>query len=290
MITGHTKVVGLFGHPVDHTLSPAMQNAAFQAAGLSYCYLPFDVHPSVLKEAVRSIFPLGMKGVNLTIPHKQTVIPFLDRLSHDAERIGAVNTIERSGTLLVGHNTDGIGFLKSLHEQQVDPGGLRVILVGAGGAALGVALTLAQQNITEMILIVRTTEGRTIGGTTQLAARLTAWFPMLRLSLLEMTDRIGLPHLPHFKTLLINATPLGMREGDPFPFPPSLMETGWIVADLVYRPFETPLLREAAKRGIKTISGMGMLLHQGAAAFEIWIKENAPVDVMRKALAAALSE
>jgi len=267
-----------------------MQNAAFQAAGLPYCYLPFDVHPSALKEAIRSILPLGMKGVNLTIPHKQTVIPFLDRLSRDAKIIGAVNTIERSCTLLVGHNTDGIGFLKSLNEQLVDPGGFRVVLVGAGGAALGVALTLAQQNIEEMILISRTAKGRTISGAEQLAARLTTCFPILRLSFLEMTEGISLPRFPPLKTLLINATPLGMREGDPFPFPPSLMESGWVVADLVYRPFQTPLLREAEKRGLKTIAGMGMLLHQGVAAFEIWTKENAPIDIMRKALEAALSE
>lgn len=284
MITGKTGIFGIFGTPVAHTLSPIMHNAAFEALGLPCRYLPFQVYPENLKKAVEGIIPLGIRGVNVTIPHKETVISFLDSVDSEAQKIGAVNTIVAVSNRLIGHNTDGRGFLASLFEMDVDPSGKRVILLGAGGAARGVAIALAAAGISEIILIARTSSrGK------ELADRLASLSSRLKILVLG-TD---LEREPLFNqdrpTLLINATPLGMKEDDPLPFPSSLLNPSWVVADLIYRPYETPLLSAAKKVGAKTVPGLGMLLHQGALAFELWTKEKAPLQIMRASLQAALN-
>ena len=282
-ITGKTKIFGIIGHPVSHSLSPLMQNAAFEALRLPYCYLPFEVPADGLQRAVQAILPLGILGMNVTIPHKEAVIPFLDSLAPEAQAIGAVNTIEVLSGRLIGHNTDGKGFLRSLSEMEVDPSGKRVILLGAGGAAKGVAISLAETGLSEIILINRNLERAKA-----LADRLTSLHPRLKISLLgrnfERSDvRNDTP------TLLINATPLGMKEDDPSPFPLSFLDPSWVIADLVYRPDETALLMAARKAGSKIIPGLGMLLYQGALAFEIWTRKKAPIEVMRAALRGGIS-
>lgn len=283
-ITGKTRIFGIFGDPIAHTLSPVMQNAAFEALGLPCQYLPFQVHTENLKKALEAILPLGIQGVNVTIPHKEAVIPFLDSVEAEAEKIGAVNTIETASNRLIGHNTDGKGFLASLSEMNIDPSGRRVILIGAGGAARGVAIALLSAGISEIILMTRTVERGKI-----LANRLGSLSPRLKVSVRGMGLEKESPLKPDRSTLLINSTPLGMKENDPLPFPSELLDPNWIVADLIYRPDETPLLLAAKKTGAKTIPGLGMLLHQGALAFEIWTKEKAPLQVMRDALRNALA-
>lgn len=284
MITGKTGIFGIFGNPIAHTLSPVMHNAAFRALGLPYRYLPFQVHPENLKRAVDAIIPLGIRGVNVTIPHKEAVMPFLDSIDSEAQKIGAVNTIVSASNRLIGHNTDGRGFLASLFEMDVDPSGKRVILIGAGGAARGVAIALAAAGVSEVILIARTpSRGK------ELADRLTVLSPRLKISVFG-TDFEKESSFNHDRpTLLINTTPLGMKENDPLPFSASLLNPAWVVADLIYRPYETPLLSAAKKIGAKTVPGMGMLLHQGALAFEIWTKEKPPLQIMRAALQEALN-
>lgn len=284
-ITGKTKVFGIFGFPVGHSLSPWMQNAAFEARRLPYRYLPFEVPPDGLERAVRAILPLGIKGINVTIPHKETIIPFLDRLTPEAEKSGAVNTVEVASGALIGHNTDGKGFVASLLEKKVDPAGKRVLLLGAGGAARGVAVALTEAGAEEIILI-----NRTPARAKNLADRLTSLHPRLKTSLLGADfkksdlDSGGKP------VLLVNATPLGRGKRDPLPFPEPFLDSSWTVADLIYRPDETPLLLAAKRRGAKTIPGIGMLLHQGAFSFEIWTGEKAPIEEMREALARGMRE
>lgn len=259
-----------------------MHNAAFDVMGLHCRYLPFEVRPENLKKAVDAIVPLGMKGINVTIPHKETVIPMLDKVDEEAQGIGAVNTIEVSQEGLVGHNTDGRGFLASLLEKGVDPSAMRVILVGVGGGAKGVAFTLARHGVSELILVARKLAR---GG--EMAKRLIAASAHLKVSVIGMDDisSLGNRDAP---TLLINATPLGMKEDDPLPFPSHLFAPSWVVADLIYHPRETPLLSAAKTRGASIIPGLGMLLHQGALSFEIWTHHRAPIQVMRDALERAL--
>lgn len=283
-ISGQTKIFGILGYPIAHTLSPLMHNAAFDALGLPYRYLPFEVDPGRLEGAVKGILPLGILGVNVTLPHKETILPFLDEIDAAAETIGAVNTIEVASGRLIGRNTDGRGFLESLREANVDPAGKRVILLGTGGAARAVAVTLAQQPILEMVIVARTAaRGKA------LADRLAAITPHLKTSLAGVDFSPGFPADSDRPTLLVNATPLGMKQGDPSPFPPRLLDPRWSVADLIYRPEETPLLAAAKAAGATIVPGLGMLLHQGAFAFEIWTKQRAPLSKMRQALQAALS-
>jgi len=281
-ITGQTKIFGIFGHPIAHTLSPLMHNAAFDAIGLPHRYVPFEVHPDRLKKAVEGILPLGICGLNVTIPHKEAILPFLDQIDEEAKQIGAVNTIEVASGRLIGHNTDGRGFLESLREKNIDLPGRRVILLGAGGAAKAVAAALAEQPIAEMVIVART-ESRAKA----LADRVAAIKSGLKISV-RVDFAAGFSSHPDRPTLLVNTTPLGMQQGDPPSFPPRLLTSYWSVADLIYRPKETPLLAAAKKAGATVIPGLGMLLHQGALAFEIWTKQKAPLSVMRQALEAAL--
>ncbi|MFY9288091.1 MAG: shikimate dehydrogenase, partial [Alphaproteobacteria bacterium] len=246
-------------------------------------YLPFEVRPDRLEGAVRGILPLGILGLNVTIPHKEAIFPFLDQVDEEAKMIGAVNTIEVASGRLIGRNTDGRGFLESLRERKIDLSGKRVILLGAGGAAKAVAVVLARQPITEMVIAARTAaRGK------ELTDRLAAITPGLKTSLTGFDFGAGFPSHPDRPTLLVNTTPMGMKQGDPPPFPPHLIDPRWSVADLIYRPEETPLLAAAKKAGATMIPGLGMLLHQGALSFEIWTKQKAPLPVMRQALNEAL--
>ncbi len=277
--TGQSKLYGIFGHPIQHSLSPQMHQAAFKDLGLQNLYLPFDVHPKLLKKAVDALIPLGFHGLNITIPHKETVMPFLDQIDREATRIGAVNTIEVRSGRLIGHNTDGKGFITSLNEENVDPAALAVILIGAGGAAKGVAVSLLSAGVSKMTLLVRqVNKGETLG------KQLQALSPRSDISVRGMQEKKPPPMGDNRPVLLINATPLGMHEDDPLPFPEEWIKADWVVSDLIYRPHETPLLLSAKNKGAKTVSGMGMLLHQGALSFEIWTGIKPPTKVMHKAL------
>ncbi|MBN4054397.1 shikimate dehydrogenase [Nitrospira defluvii] len=283
-VTGQTQVFGIFGHPITHTFSPQMHFAAFEALDLQNVYLPFDVHPKQLKKAVESIIPLGIKGVNVTIPHKENVIPYLDQLTPEARATGAVNTIEITSDRLIGHNTDGLGFVKSLFEKNIDPCGMSVLIIGSGGAAKGIAISLLSAGVSEIVITARNPKKREA-----LATRLRDYAPKSKISVFGFNTEGTPPIRSKQPLLLVNSTPLGMQPGDPLPFPPKYIDPDWVVADLIYRPNETPLLIAAKKVGAETISGLGMLLYQGAIAFEIWTKEKPPVKIMRKALLQALS-
>ncbi|ABO49553.1 shikimate dehydrogenase [Desulforamulus reducens MI-1] len=279
-INGKTQVCGLFGFPVEHSFSPAMHNAAFQQLDLNWTYVPFRVHPDNLKQAVTGIFSLNMAGVNVTVPHKQRVMPFLDELEPAARIIGAVNTIVNNNGKLVGYNTDGKGFVRALTEEaRFNPLGKSAILIGAGGAARAVAVQLALSGLRTIYITNRNQEkaeelARDILESTDTSASMIPWGNNLLGKRMVEVD------------LVVQATPLGMSpEVDQVPeFPFQMLTPQHLVCDLIYNPEQTCFLRRAKSRGSKTMNGLAMLLYQGVLAFELWTGFTAPVDVMRNVL------
>ena len=267
-ITGRTKITGIFGYPVDHTLSPAMHNASFEALGLDYCYIPLPVHPDNLADAVQAIRALNIAGVNITVPHKEKVIPLLDTVDKEALFIGAVNTIVNSEGRLAGYNTDGKGFMQSLDENGISVQNKKILIAGAGGAARAVSYYLCMK--AKNIFLY----GRTKMKADQLADDLKKI--QNNISTVDNTFNIG------DYDIIINATPLGLKEGDALPFDTKQLRPEQVVCDLIYK--QTPLLREASKKGCITLNGLGMLLWQGVLAFELWTGKKPPVEVMRNAL------
>jgi len=277
MITGTTRIYGIYGWPVEHTFSPAMHNAAFRALDKDARYVPFAVAPEMLEEAVLAIRALGLCGLNITVPHKERVIPFLDGLSEEASLIGAVNTIQVKDGKLIGHNTDGRGFIRSLREDAgFKPRGKSVVLIGSGGAARAVGFSLALAK-TSSIACFDIDAAKAAALCREIAQKTG-----VRTSPLVPAD---VPSAAMNAACLINATPLGLKKGDPLPLAKSLILKHHLVCDLVYNPPETPLLKAAKARGARRLSGIGMLLYQGVIAFELWTGSKAPIAVMKRALA-----
>lgn len=252
-----------------------MHNAAFLALGLDYRYVPFAVPPRALADAMKGFRALGFVGANLTIPHKERVIPWLDDVSREARLIGAVNTIVRRGERLIGHNTDAAGFLRAFREDtEVLVRGGHFVVLGAGGAARAVVVALAMAGA-RGIAVVNRSARRARG----LIRRLGPSFPTVEWS------TPGPRSLPPSRSVrgLIQCTSVGMRPGDPSPVPRQWLDARLAVYDLIYhRP--TALLRDAKFVGARCAGGLGMLLHQGALSFRLWTGRNAPVEVMRRAL------
>ncbi|MBI5379723.1 MAG: shikimate dehydrogenase [Nitrospirae bacterium] len=279
-ITGTTRVLGIFGYPVAHTLSPAMHNAALEALGIEACYLPFEVASADLPGAIEGIRSLGLLGVNLTIPHKEAALPLMDALSEEAARVGAVNTVEVRENKLVGHNTDGLGFVRFLREDQgLSLDGRRVLALGAGGAGRAISFACAGEHATQIVIANRSKERGE-----RLAADLRRAYPKIRISVAPLTPEALDGVFRSGIDLIVQTTPMGMRPEDPAPIPPELIEPHHVVCDIVYLPEETPLLQAARLRGASLVGGLGMLLHQGALAFELWTGRPAPLPVMREAL------
>jgi shikimate dehydrogenase len=278
-INSFTKVYGLFGYPVRHSFSPAMHNAAFKKLGLNSVYLAFDVKPSQINDAVKSIIPIGLGGVNLTIPHKERVLTYLDRLDSRARLIGAVNTIVRRDGQLVGYNTDGIGLVIALKKDlRLNPKGKSIFILGAGGAAKAIAIQLASQGAAQIILtdlIYRRAQ--------DLSLKIRHSFPACRVRVSSSETRKISKNIKDCN-LLINATPVGMKNSDPLLVDSDSLSPHLAVYDLIYNPSETKLLRSARLKKLKVANGLGMLLYQGAASFELWTGRKAPIEVMKKAL------
>jgi len=271
-INGKTKLVGLIGWPVEHSLSPAMHNSAFAALSLNWCYAPLPVHPERLGEAVAGLRAMSFVGANVTVPHKEAVMSYLDDVAPEAQAIGAVNTIAvRKG--LIGYNTDWRGFLTALSEGGDDAQGKRAVVLGAGGAARAVVYALAQVGAQVTVL------NRTLARAQALVKDFSPLFPALPLTLQTLEEQTAEAHL------LVNATPVGTwPEVNQSIWPQGLTFPGHLtVFDLVYNPRQTKLLRQAEAAGAKAIGGLGMLVHQGAAAFELWTGEKAPVETMYEA-------
>lgn len=277
-ISGKTKLVGLFGHPVSHSLSPAMHNAAFSALNLPYAYVPFDVNPAFLEEGVRAIRALNLRGVNVTIPHKEAVIPYLDRMTPEAELIGAVNTIVNDDGVLTGHNTDGKGFVCSLEEAgAVGIKERNVLILGTGGAARAVAVALALRGAGRIVIA-----GRTLTKAAEITAVIGSKICDRCASVMEINTPLFEQELAQ-ADIIVNTTPVGMYPNhDILPLiNVNLCNPGAFVYDLVYNPMETSLLKASRNLGLGTLSGLGMLVWQGALAFEIWTGRKPPIELMR---------
>lgn len=279
MHTGHTRAAGVIGSPIRHSLSPAIFNAAFSAAGLDWAYLAFEVPEGAAGLAMAGVRALGLEGVSVTMPHKAAVIDGLDALTEDAEALGAVNCVSRRGGVLHGDNTDGRGFLDALRlDEGIDVAGSRCAVVGAGGAGRAVARALGQAGAASIAVINRSAPPA------ELAVRLAG-----------PAARLGTAADVGSADLVVNATPLGMgvvvsTTGEPEPLPVDVdrLSTGQVVIDLVYHPAVTPLLAAARDRGLRTVNGLGMLIHQAAHAFRLWTNEDPPLEAMSAAAVAGL--
>jgi len=262
-----------------------MHNAAIAALGLHYTYIPFAVRPESIGPAIRSLPILGIVGVNLTIPHKERVLPHLDVVAPEAAAVGAVNTVHVVDGRLVGHNTDGEGFLRPLNARGFSPRGARVVVLGAGGAARAVAHRLAREGA-RVLLANRTRERAE-----SLANHVRASAPEASVEVLGLEDRRALGEEIAAAGLLVNTTSVGMhpREEELPPIPLQALHPGLLVCDLIYNPQETRLLAEARKAGAVTLNGIPMLVEQGAAAFRIWTGVQPPTDIMEEAVRSALS-
>lgn len=281
-ISAKTALVGLIGWPVSHSVSPAMHNAAFAALGLDWRYIPLPVDPALpgsVGDAVRGVRALGLRGVNVTVPHKQAVLPFLDCIEPAAQAMRAVNTIvvEADGSL-TGDNTDAPGFIADLRAHGVEPAGQRVLVLGAGGSARAIVYGLAQAGAQQI-----TIANRSVERAWRLLEDLRPFAGATSAKVIGLPD--GLTHGAADATLIVNCTPLGMtphQSTTPWPQDVSL-HPDQIVYDLVYNPADTLFLQQARQHGARAIGGLGMLIWQGALAFERWTGQPAPVNVMRSA-------
>ena len=286
MIDGHTQLAGVIGWPVEHTLSPAMHNAAFDALGLNWRYLPLPVPPGQVEVAVRGAAALGFRGVNVTVPHKQAAMPPLDSIAPDAKALGAVNTLviergEGDQVRISGHNTDAQGFVGALRHDGFDPKEKSAVVVGAGGGARAVVYGLLDAGARGILVFdVESSRAQSL---------VSDWGGVGKLGALPLTTET-LVESARAADLLVNATPMGMWphvDGtiwpDGVPIPAHLT-----VFDLVYNPQETLLMRKARESGARAIGGLRMLVGQGALAFEMWTGQPAPVEVMMAACERAL--
>ena len=276
-LTGKTKLCGLIGDPVEHTMSPAMHNAAFARMGLDYVYVPFRVKPEDLPQAIAGMRALNIRGLNVTIPHKVAIIPLLDELDPLAERIGAVNTVVNDNGVLQGFNTDAIGFLEALTRKGVEPKAKRVVVLGAGGAGRAASFVLAERGA-HLVILSRKLE---LKWAEELAGQLTQAFGR-EVEAMELTSE-NMAHSLEGAYILVNATSVGMiPDTDETPVSADLLKPSLVIFDVVYNPIKTKLMRQAEQIGAQTISGLEMLVWQGALAFDLWTGAKPPVELMRK--------
>jgi shikimate dehydrogenase len=278
--------LGILGDPVAHSLSPQMQNAALKHCKIDTQYARFHIRPSELASAFAFISELDLIGINLTSPHKVVAAGLMNQLDENAKRIGAVNIVSVDDGELRGFNTDGRGFSRAIREEfSVDLRDLRVLVLGAGGAARAIALQCAKENCERLVIA-----NRTFDKAQQLADDLRDFFggpkvlgPVARLQAIPMEETAIRFQIGHVD-LVVNATPLGLNRSDQSPIPARLLAPHLMVYDTIYSADRTPLVAAALEAGARAANGLSMLLHQGALAFEIWFDREAPIEVMRAAI------
>jgi shikimate dehydrogenase len=277
MIGGKTRLLALIGRPVGHSLSPAMHNASFAADGLDFVYVALNVEPEDVPAAVRGAEALGFRGFNVTMPHKRAMVPLMDELDESARVSGAVNTVVIEGQKLSGYNTDGPGLVEACREVGVALAGQRILLLGAGGAAASIAVAFCDEGVGKLDIV-----NRNVAHAGLLAEKLREAGKKARIEV----------HPPEFLkreipggAVIVNATPLGMREDDPLPIPPERLDENSTVVDAVYRPgVETAVVRLARERGARVVTGERMLLYQGVLAQKLWTGRQPNVSAMAAAL------
>lgn len=282
-ITGHTELIGLMAYPIRHSSSPAMHNEAFAKLGLDYAYLAFEVDNDSLEDAIKGLRALRMKGSNVSMPNKTVVHKYLDKLSPAAELCGAVNTIVNEDGVLTGHITDGIGYMQALKDNDIDVIGKKMTIVGAGGAATAIEIQAALDGVKEISIFNAKDKFwanaeetvQKINGKTDCKA-----------ALYDLADLDKLKEEIADSFLFTNATGIGMKplEGQTYIPDKSFLRPDLVVVDVVYFPRETALLKMAKEVGCKTMNGLGMMLFQGSAAFELWTGQSMPIEYMKDIL------
>ena len=279
--------LGVFGDPVGHSLSPQMQNAALNACKIDMQYARFQISSAELDEALRRVRELDFVGVNLTVPHKIAALGFVDAFDENAREVGAVNTIKIENGSLLGFNTDGKGFARAIREDfAVDLRDLRVLVLGAGGAARAIALQCAKENCERLVIASRDLEKakELTEGLRSLFAGPKVLGPVPRLQAIAWDETVFRFQIANVD-LVVNATPLGLNRADAAPIPARLLAPHLMIYDTIYSSGPTAFVSAAIEAGARNANGLSMLLHQGALAFEIWFGRAAPLDTMRKALA-----
>ncbi|MEZ0323213.1 MAG: shikimate dehydrogenase [Hydrogenothermaceae bacterium] len=274
-INGETAVYGIFGYPVKHSKSPTFQTESFRYLGINAVYVPFEVKPGNLKQATESLKILNIKGINVTIPHKEEIIKHLDELSPEAKIIGAVNTVKNIDGYLIGYNTDAYGFIEGLKEI-TNIEGKTALVIGAGGASRSVIYGLLQENVSKIYLANRTL---------QRAVEIVDDFGKHYRIMDKIISVINLQQIEKFLEsvdIVINTTSVGLKDDDKPLFDYDRLQEKQIVVDIIYR--ETTLLKKAKEKGCKYQDGIPMLIYQGAKSFEIWTGQKAPIEVMKKSL------
>ena len=271
-IDGYTRLAAVVANPIKHSISPFIHNSAFEATNTNGVYLAWEVDAAELAETVANIRRYQMFGINLSMPYKEQVIPYLDQLSAEACLIGAVNTVvNREGTL-IGYNTDGKGFFKSLPSFKIS--GKRMVLLGAGGAAKAILAQAILDGVSQISIFVRSSSMEKTRPYLEKIQNATGF----RVDLFALEDVQGLQDSITQADLLVNATSVGM-DGSSQPIPTSIvLPEKLMVADVIYQPFETPFLKWASNQGNQSINGLGMLLYQAAEAFELWTGKEMPTD------------
>ncbi len=281
--TSQTKLLGVAGWPVNHSLSPQIQNAAIRAAGLDFVYVAFPIEPDCFEMAVRGMAAAGMIGLNCTVPHKHAAMKVCKEMSEEAQLVGAVNTLHfRAPGRIVGYNTDVEGFVETLrHDAGFEMQGKTVVMLGAGGAARGMAVGALQQKAARLVVV-----NRTIENAEKMKADFQSRFPDTQMECYSLTTAAAQAAKALSQAdLVVNATSLGLKEGDPLPCPLEPVASGALVFDAAYtEERSTAWLRKAASRGIRTHDGLGMLVRQGAASLRIWTGIEPDLGAMFKAL------
>lgn len=282
-LTGYTELIGLMAYPIRHSSSPAMHNEAFAKLGLDYAYLAFEVDNDTLEDAVKGLRALKMKGSNVSMPNKTVVHKYLDEVSPAAKLCGAVNTIVNENGKLTGHITDGIGYMSALKDNDIDVIGKKMTIVGAGGAATAITIQAALDGVKEISIFNRKDEfWENAEKTVQKVNENTE----CKATLYDLADLDKLKEEIESSYLFANATGVGMKplEGQTYIPDKSFFRPDLIVTDVVYYPRETEMLKMAKEVGCKTMNGLGMMLFQGSAAFELWTGKSMPIEYMKEVL------
>lgn len=284
-INGETRLTGIIGHPLTYTISPAIHNAVFGKLGMNFAYVPLVVEPDKLFGALEGLRSLGFVGVNVTMPFKEAVLPFMDDIASYAQMVGAVNTIHIRDGQLIGYNTDGRGFIASLeNDAGFDPSGKRAVILGAGGGARSVAASLCLAKCVGITVV-----NRTIERAESLVEMISTKFGDCAAQAIPTGDA-AVKKAVSEADLVINATPAGVDAAVEVPEAIGYVGAKQLVFDLVYKPEESPVITAAQKKGASVLNGLGMLVYQGASAFEIWTGRNAPPEIMFEAAREALAE
>ncbi len=280
-ITGNTRLTGLLGSPVSHSLSPLMHNEAFRQLNLDYVYLAFDVGTNSMETAVNGLRALNIRGFNITMPCKNRMATLCDKLSPAAAISGAVNTVVNDNGVLTGYTTDGIGYMKSLQHAGHNIIGRKMTLLGAGGAATAVLVQAALDGVAEISVFNR--KGPSYERMVQTLARLKEYTPC-KVSLYDLEDETALKREINDSTIFTNGTSVGMAPNieQSIITDDTLFHKDLIVSDIIYNPRETKLLKLAKERGCKTCNGLYMLLYQGAEAFKLWTGQDMPVALVKE--------